>query len=225
MWNVVRHHLKYRQCLDMWHFSIFHMQKPEDLWKNHSKVVHPKPHRKDSSSWRAIQKVQQKHSFNAMIKRETIKRNIHLTCAIAWKGKTEWWIQIFIGFFNISWEYWFYLVSSIFYWYSSIYLLVLISQVVSNGEQLGLKHFRPVRPLGSGDTGRLVNTYIVAFDKRLEKIISLPISFCEMECTWSWWVFTYFSGMTVCIWWNWGILVNTLQWKLWIKVLCSIGTR
>nr|AML78104.1 putative LOV domain-containing protein [Hydrocotyle umbellata] len=55
--------------------------RPEDLWKNHSKVVHPKPHRKDSSSWRAIQKV------------------------------------------------------------------------LKDGEQLGLKHFRPVKPLGSGDTG------------------------------------------------------------------------
>ncbi|XP_058109947.1 phototropin-1 [Magnolia sinica] len=55
--------------------------KPEDLWSNHSKVVFPKPHRKDSSSWRAIQKVLQ------------------------------------------------------------------------SGEQLGLKHFRPVKPLGSGDTG------------------------------------------------------------------------
>nr|AML79014.1 putative LOV domain-containing protein [Maesa lanceolata] len=55
--------------------------KPEDLWMNHSKVVHPKPHRKDSSSWKAIQKI------------------------------------------------------------------------LESGEQLGLKHFRPVKPLGSGDTG------------------------------------------------------------------------
>nr|AML76882.1 putative LOV domain-containing protein [Polyscias fruticosa] len=55
--------------------------KPEDLWKNHSKVVYPKPHRKDSPSWRAIQKI------------------------------------------------------------------------LNSGEQLGLKHFRPVKPLGSGDTG------------------------------------------------------------------------
>nr|AML76542.1 putative LOV domain-containing protein [Gyrocarpus americanus] len=54
---------------------------PEDLWINHSKVVVPKPHRRDSSSWSAIQKVLQ------------------------------------------------------------------------NGEQLSLKHFRPVKPLGSGDTG------------------------------------------------------------------------
>nr|AML76334.1 putative LOV domain-containing protein [Myodocarpus sp. BC-2016] len=55
--------------------------KPEDLWKNHSKPVHPKPHSKDSPSWRAIQKI------------------------------------------------------------------------LNSGEQLGLKHFRPVKPLGSGDTG------------------------------------------------------------------------
>uniref|UniRef100_A0A126X317 non-specific serine/threonine protein kinase n=1 Tax=Illicium floridanum TaxID=13098 RepID=A0A126X317_ILLFL len=55
--------------------------KPEDLWINHSKMVFPKPHRKESSSWRAIQKI------------------------------------------------------------------------LENGEQLSLKHFRPVKPLGSGDTG------------------------------------------------------------------------
>nr|AML78985.1 putative LOV domain-containing protein [Dendropemon caribaeus] len=55
--------------------------KPEDLWINHSKKVLPKPHRKDSPSWRAIQKI------------------------------------------------------------------------LDGGEQIGLKHFRPVKPLGSGDTG------------------------------------------------------------------------
>nr|AML77164.1 putative LOV domain-containing protein [Pogostemon sp. BC-2016] len=55
--------------------------KPEDLWKNHSKVVHPKPHRKDSPSWKAIQ------------------------------------------------------------------------QIVDSGEEIGLKHFKPIKPLGSGDTG------------------------------------------------------------------------
>ncbi|XXG81059.1 hypothetical protein AAC387_Pa09g1784 [Persea americana] len=54
---------------------------PEDLWINHSKVVLPKPHRKDNPSWTAIQKVLQ------------------------------------------------------------------------SGEQLSLRHFRPVKPLGSGDTG------------------------------------------------------------------------
>ncbi|RVW65851.1 Phototropin-1 [Vitis vinifera] len=55
--------------------------KPEDLWSNHSKVVLPKPHRKESSAWKAIQKI------------------------------------------------------------------------LEDGEQIGLKHFRPVKPLGSGDTG------------------------------------------------------------------------
>jgi len=55
--------------------------RPEDLWANHSKPVLPKPHMKDTASWRAIQKV------------------------------------------------------------------------LENGENIDLKHFRPVRPLGSGDTG------------------------------------------------------------------------
>ncbi|XP_073054755.1 phototropin-1-like isoform X2 [Primulina eburnea] len=55
--------------------------KPEDLWVNHSKTVHPKPHRRDSPSWKAFQKI------------------------------------------------------------------------LENGEEIGLKHFKPIRPLGSGDTG------------------------------------------------------------------------
>ncbi|XP_061352464.1 phototropin-1-like [Gastrolobium bilobum] len=55
--------------------------KPDDLWMNHSKVVHPKPHRKGNAAWRAIQKI------------------------------------------------------------------------LDTGEQIGLKHFRPIKPLGSGDTG------------------------------------------------------------------------
>ncbi|GJS96883.1 putative LOV domain-containing protein [Tanacetum coccineum] len=54
---------------------------PDDLWAKHSKMVHPKPHRRDTSAWRAILKV------------------------------------------------------------------------IESGENLGLKHFRPVKPLGSGDTG------------------------------------------------------------------------
>ncbi|KAL4189474.1 hypothetical protein AMTRI_Chr08g165560 [Amborella trichopoda] len=55
--------------------------KPEDLWITHSKLVLPKPHRKDNPSWRAIQKI------------------------------------------------------------------------LDSGEEIGLKHFRPVKPLGTGDTG------------------------------------------------------------------------
>nr|AML76938.1 putative LOV domain-containing protein [Ehretia acuminata] len=55
--------------------------KPEDLWINHSKAVHPKPHRKDSAPWKAIQ------------------------------------------------------------------------EILDSGEQIGLKHFKPIKPLGSGDTG------------------------------------------------------------------------
>ncbi|KAJ0084790.1 hypothetical protein Patl1_30809 [Pistacia atlantica] len=55
--------------------------KPEDLWINHSKLVQPKPHRKDTPSWKAIQKIQ------------------------------------------------------------------------DSGERIGLQHFRPIKPLGSGDTG------------------------------------------------------------------------
>ncbi|XP_058753352.1 phototropin-1-like isoform X2 [Vicia villosa] len=55
--------------------------KPEDLWMNHSKVVRPKPHRREDAAWRAIQKI------------------------------------------------------------------------MESGEKIGLKHFKPIKPLGSGDTG------------------------------------------------------------------------
>nr|AML79361.1 putative LOV domain-containing protein [Peperomia fraseri] len=57
--------------------------KPEDLWMIHSKLVVPKPHRRDNDSWKAIQKI------------------------------------------------------------------------LKSGEQLSLKHFRPLKPLGSGDTGNV----------------------------------------------------------------------
>ncbi len=30
-------------------------------------------------------------------------------------------------------------------------------QILESGELLGLKHFKPIKPLGSGDTGRFVN--------------------------------------------------------------------
>nr|AML78540.1 putative LOV domain-containing protein [Xeronema callistemon] len=55
--------------------------RPEDLWAIHCKHVFPKPHKKNNSSWLAIEKITRK------------------------------------------------------------------------GEQIGLKHFRPIRPLGCGDTG------------------------------------------------------------------------
>nr|AML78018.1 putative LOV domain-containing protein [Coriaria nepalensis] len=55
--------------------------RPEDLWEIHSKPVFPRPHKKDTSSWKAIQKI------------------------------------------------------------------------TARGESVGLHHFKPIRPLGCGDTG------------------------------------------------------------------------
>ncbi|KAJ4875240.1 Phototropin-2 [Raphanus sativus] len=55
--------------------------RPEDLWAVHSKPVYPLPHKKESTSWKAIQKIQ------------------------------------------------------------------------ASGETVGLHHFKPIKPLGSGDTG------------------------------------------------------------------------
>ncbi|CAF2121134.1 unnamed protein product [Brassica rapa subsp. narinosa] len=68
---------------------------PEDLWAAHSKPVYPMPHKKESASWKAIQK--------ACIKN-------HIT---------------FDFCFSIQ----------------------------AGGETVGLHHFKPVKPLGSGDTG------------------------------------------------------------------------
>ncbi|KAL3686627.1 hypothetical protein R1sor_009201 [Riccia sorocarpa] len=53
----------------------------EDLWANHSRVVYPRPHKRDSKTWNAMQ------------------------------------------------------------------------EVLSNGDKLSLSHFRPIKPLGCGDTG------------------------------------------------------------------------
>ncbi|GFY94470.1 phototropin 2 [Actinidia rufa] len=55
--------------------------RPEDLWAIHSQPVYPRPHKKDSASWEAIQ------------------------------------------------------------------------MIAASGEQIGLNHFKPIRPLGCGDTG------------------------------------------------------------------------
>ncbi|KAB2081011.1 hypothetical protein ES319_A05G103900v1 [Gossypium barbadense] len=88
---------------------------PKDLWMNHSKVVHPKPHRKDSPSWNAIQKI------------------------------------------------------------------------LDSGERIGLKHFRPVKPLGSGDTGsvhlvELCGTGLYFAMKAMDKGIMLNRNKAHRAC-------------------------------------------
>nr|XP_027191985.1 phototropin-1-like isoform X2 [Cicer arietinum] len=90
--------------------------KPEDLWINHSKVVHPKPHRRDEAAWRAIQKI------------------------------------------------------------------------IDSGEQIGLKHFKPIKPLGSGDTGsvhlvELCGTNQHFAMKAMEKGVMLNRNKVHRACT------------------------------------------
>ncbi|KAK7262390.1 hypothetical protein RJT34_29962 [Clitoria ternatea] len=90
--------------------------KPDDLWMNHSKVVHPKPHRRDEDAWKSIQKI------------------------------------------------------------------------LDSGEQIGLKHFRPIKPLGSGDTG---SVYLVELCetgqqfamKAMEKGVMLNRNKVHRACT------------------------------------------
>ncbi|XP_020214299.1 phototropin-1 isoform X2 [Cajanus cajan] len=90
--------------------------KPEDLWMNHSRVVHPKPHRRDEAAWRAIKKI------------------------------------------------------------------------LDSGEQIGLNHFRPVKPLGSGDTGsvylvELCETGQYFAMKAMEKGVMLNRNKVHRACT------------------------------------------
>jgi hypothetical protein len=37
---------------------------------------------------------------------------------------------------------------------SIITFLMVVLQITKSGEKIGLKHFKPVKPLGCGDTGR-----------------------------------------------------------------------
>ncbi|KAL5055996.1 hypothetical protein RYX36_036678, partial [Vicia faba] len=90
--------------------------KPEDLWMNHSKVVHPKPHRREDAAWRAIQKI------------------------------------------------------------------------MESGEQIGLKHFKPIKPLGSGDTGSVHLVELCGTDhhfamKAMDKGVMLNRNKVHRACT------------------------------------------
>ncbi|KOM44241.1 hypothetical protein LR48_Vigan05g184600 [Vigna angularis] len=85
--------------------------KPDDLWTNHSKAVHPKPHRKDNPAWKSIQKVLQ------------------------------------------------------------------------SGEQIGLKHFRPIKPLGSGDTGRFFPYSSIAFPSFTVVLVPWGVHLVELRGT------------------------------------------
>ncbi|CAN8253145.1 unnamed protein product [Cochlearia groenlandica] len=89
--------------------------RPEDIWAIHSKLVYPLPHKKESSSWKAIQKIQ------------------------------------------------------------------------ASGEIVGLHHFKPVKPLGSGDTGsvhlvELKGTSELYAMKAMEKTMMLNRNKAHRAC-------------------------------------------
>nr|AML78071.1 putative LOV domain-containing protein [Myristica fragrans] len=89
--------------------------RPEDLWAIHSKPVFPRPHKKNNSSWRAIQKI------------------------------------------------------------------------IDGGEQIDLKHFNPIRPLGCGDTGsvhlvELVGTGELFAMKAMDKSVMLNRNKVHRAC-------------------------------------------
>nr|AML79429.1 putative LOV domain-containing protein [Phyllanthus sp. BC-2016] len=89
--------------------------RPEDLWAIHSKPVFPRPHKRDSPSWLAIQKI------------------------------------------------------------------------TSSGEKIGLHHFKPIKPLGCGDTGsvhlvELQGTGLLYAMKAMEKSIMLNRNKVHRAC-------------------------------------------
>lgn len=89
--------------------------RPEDLWEMHSKIVFPKPHKNNNTSWKAINKIQE------------------------------------------------------------------------IGEQIGLKHFKPIRLLGSGDTGsvhlvELCNTGELFAMKAMDKAVMLNRNKVHRAC-------------------------------------------
>jgi len=65
-------------------------QKPDDLWKNHSKAVHPKPHRKDNPAWKAIQKVLLSY-LRSFLFFNFLEFVLHYT-TVKYKRGVDWWI-------------------------------------------------------------------------------------------------------------------------------------
>ncbi|XP_020575979.1 phototropin-2-like isoform X2 [Phalaenopsis equestris] len=89
--------------------------RPEDLWEGHSNPVFPKPHTKNKSSWKAIEKITEK------------------------------------------------------------------------GEQISLKHFRPIKPLGCGDTGsvhlvELEGTSELFAMKAMDKVVMMNRNKVHRAC-------------------------------------------
>lgn len=49
----------------------------------------------------------------------------------------------------------------------------MMLQILDSGEQINLQHFRPIKPLGSGDTGRFV--LIFSFFPAIISILGIHI--------------------------------------------------
>ncbi|KAH7518222.1 hypothetical protein FEM48_Zijuj09G0148600 [Ziziphus jujuba var. spinosa] len=102
--------------------------RPEDLWAPHSLPVSPRPHRKGTSSWLAIQK--------------------ELVYGMYWNG---------------------------------------FEMITDCGEKIGLHHFKPIKPLGCGDTGsvhlvELKGTGELYAMKAMEKSIMLNRNKVHRAC-------------------------------------------
>lgn len=105
---------------------------------NHSKVVHPKPHRREDAAWRAIQKVlllYPRRSKNHYIDQKSFV--VHMA--------VKFWIFFPVTFAVLQ-------VSHVLL----IDYVIIVLQIMESEEQIGLKHFKPIKPLGSGDTGRFL---------------------------------------------------------------------
>ncbi len=118
------------------------MQELKELWAKHSRTVNPKPHSRNSSSWNAITKV-----YNSELKYLAISPPISKVLnLIVFKRMKE--LDVILA--GLMEE----VALSIFLSLNISILPFDVQQMRKNERNLGLKHFRPIKPLGCGDTGR-----------------------------------------------------------------------
>lgn len=133
-------------CLGKWWRLCFVtceiLQELKELWAKHSCTVNPKPHSRNSSSWNAITKV-----YNSELKYLALSPPISKVLnLIVFKRMKE--LDVILA--GLMEE----VALSIFLSLNIFILPFDVQQIRKNERNLGLKHFRPIKPLGCGDTGR-----------------------------------------------------------------------
>lgn len=86
----------------------------------------------------------------------------------------------------------------------------MVLQIIENGEQISLKHFRPIKPLGSGDTGR----FIVFLFFSLVLFSKYKLHTCPWYCHFQWFynflngTCEYINALSM----NWSLLRWKFKW-------------